>query len=75
MECYFTDIDIDVILNCNKIKKLTSNPKDIVKALKTSEILSVTDDGTKIYRTVPVQPITNADECTIYVVSNEIQLK
>ncbi|XP_065221458.1 la-related protein 7 [Planococcus citri] len=60
-------IDIDIILNCNKIKKLTCNPKDIVKALKTSEILSVTDDGTKIYRTVPVQPITNADECTIYV--------
>lgn len=72
MLMYFTDIDVEVILNCNKIKKLTRNPNDIVKALKPSEILSVTDDGTKIYRTVPVQPITNADECTIYVVSAKI---
>lgn len=51
------------------MKKLTSDPKDIVKALKKSSLLSITEDQTKIYRTVPVAPIPNADDCTIYVVS------
>jgi La-related protein 7 len=63
------DIDVDVILKCNKVKKLTEQPKDIVKALEKSTLLSVTEDGKHIFRTVPVAPVTNADECTIYVVS------
>lgn len=63
------DIDIEYILKCNKIKKLTTDPKDIIKALKKSSLLSVSEDGTKIFRTVPVAPVTNADDSTIYVVS------
>lgn len=67
----FTDIDIEIILKCNKIKKFTEDPKDIVIALEKSTLISVSEDGKKIFRTVPVAPVSNADECTIYVVSNE----
>lgn len=38
--------------------------------MKKSNFLTVTEDETKIFRTVPVAPIINADDCTIYVVSN-----
>lgn len=65
-------ISIDTFLNCNKIKKITTNPDDIVKAIETSQMLTVSKCKTKILRSKPIeekQP-EDIDRCTIYVVSN-----
>ncbi|XP_050541005.1 la-related protein 7 [Daktulosphaira vitifoliae] len=62
-------ISIDTFLNCNKIKKITTNPDDIVKALETSHMLTVSKCKTKILRLNPIeekQP-EDIDRCTIYV--------
>jgi len=58
-------------LNCNKIKSLTKNPEDIIKAIESSNVLSVSDCKTKIYRIKPIeekQP-EDVERCTVYVVS------
>jgi len=59
-------------LNCNKIKSLTTNPEVIVKAIKGSDVLTVSDCKTKIYRIKPIEDKTPEDveRCTVYVVSN-----
>nr|CAD7567941.1 unnamed protein product [Timema californicum] len=61
------EIDIAVFLEFNKIRKMTSKMKDIAKALKHSELLSVNEDGTKVFRVTPFKPKDNVDDCTIYV--------
>lgn len=53
----------------NKIRALTTNAQDIADALRNSELLSLTEDGTKVFRTAPVKEKDNIDDCTIYVVS------
>lgn len=67
----FIGISINTFLNCNKIKNLTQNPEDIIKALENSNVLSVSDCKTKIYRIKPIEDKTPEDieRCTIYVVS------
>lgn len=67
----FTGIGVDTFLNCNKIKNLTTNPEDIVKAIETSNILAVSDCKTKVYRIQPIEDKQPEDieRCTIYVVS------
>lgn len=67
----FIGISINTFLNCNKIKSLTQNPEDIIKALENSNVLSVSDCKTKIYRIKPIEDKKPEDieRCTIYVVS------
>lgn len=60
-------IDISVFLQFNKIRALTTDMKDVCGALRNSELLSVTEDGTKVFRTTPVKEKNNTDDCTIYV--------
>lgn len=60
---------MSVFLKCNKLARLTHDPDDVVKALRKSKLLEVTEDGTKVRRTVVVQDKPDVDECTIYVVS------
>ncbi|XP_049835952.1 la-related protein 7 [Schistocerca gregaria] len=60
-------VDLAIFLRFNKIRSLTSNIEDIAKALRDSEILSVTEDGTKVYRTTPIHIKENEEDCTIYV--------
>lgn len=60
-------VDLTVFLNFNKIKSMTTKVKDIANALQTSELLKVTEDGTKVFRTTQPQQKENSDECTIYV--------
>ncbi|KAJ9584654.1 hypothetical protein L9F63_021003 [Diploptera punctata] len=61
------NIDISIFLRFNKIRALTADARDIANALKSSELLSVTEDGTKVFRTTPVTQKENTDDCTIYV--------
>jgi hypothetical protein len=43
--------------------------QDIAGALRDSEFLAVTEDGTKVFRKTPIKEKDNTDDCTIYVVS------
>jgi len=62
-------INIETFLNCNKIKNLTTNPEDIIKALETSNVLSVSDCKTKIHRIKPIEDKSpeEIERCTVYV--------
>ncbi|XP_001949188.2 la-related protein 7 [Acyrthosiphon pisum] len=62
-------ISIDTFLNCNKIKSLTKNPEDIIKAIENSSVLSVSDCKSNIYRIKPIEEKTPEDveRCTVYV--------
>lgn len=66
---FITDIDISVFLRFNRIRALTTNFRDIADALRDSELLSVTEDGTKVFRKTPIKEKENIDDCTVYVVS------
>ncbi|XP_012263610.2 la-related protein 7 [Athalia rosae] len=60
-------VDLDIFLRFNKIRALTTDVNAIVRALQKSEMLSVSEDGTKVCRVTPILPKENIDECTIYV--------
>ncbi|KAF7271039.1 hypothetical protein GWI33_016005 [Rhynchophorus ferrugineus] len=60
-------IDISVFLQFNKIKKLNCTIEDIQKALKKSELISLSEDGTKLCRNKPIKINENSESCTIYV--------
>ncbi|XP_012286644.1 la-related protein 7 [Orussus abietinus] len=60
-------IDLGIFLRFNKIRALTTELSRVAKALKGSTILSVSEDGTKVWRVTPIKEKENLDECTIYV--------
>lgn len=62
-----TDVDLDVFLRFNKIRTLTDDVNRVAKALKNSTILSLSEDGTKVCRTTPINPRENCEACTVYV--------
>jgi hypothetical protein len=66
---FITDVNISVFLKFNRIQDLTTNLQDVTNALRDSELLSVTEDGTRVFRKTPVKEKDNTDDCTIYVVS------
>jgi hypothetical protein len=66
---FVTDIDISVFVRFNRIRALTTNSQDIADALRDSQLLSVTENGAKVFRKTPIKEKDNADDCTIYVVS------
>lgn len=61
------DVDLQLFLKCNKIRKLTTNLEDIRKALRKSELIEVSEDGTRLSRKLPIKVKENVEECTIYV--------
>ncbi|XP_039276782.1 la-related protein 7 isoform X2 [Nilaparvata lugens] len=60
-------VDLNVFLNFNKIKSLTDNIKDIANAIQSSDLLQLTECGTKVCRVKPLEQKQNSEECTIYV--------
>jgi La-related protein 7 len=42
------DIDLKIIMGFNKIKTLTNNFKDIINALKDSQLVELSQDRSKI---------------------------
>lgn len=60
-------VDLCTILSFNKLRALTTDPKDVIKAVRKSNLIQVSEDGTKIFRTKPVQQKQDIDACTIYV--------
>lgn len=63
----FTDVDVEVFLKFNKIRALTTDAHRIVKALRNSEFLKVSEDEKTICRITPIEEKEDADDCTIYV--------
>ncbi|XP_066305191.1 la-related protein 7-like isoform X1 [Branchiostoma lanceolatum] len=60
-------IDLSIILNFNKMKQLTSDPKMVVRSLRNSELLQVNAEKTKVRRTKPLAEPVQMDERTVYV--------
>lgn len=60
-------VDLDKMLNFNKLQALTTDVKDIIKAIKKSNLIQVSEDGTKVFRTKPVQAKPDVDACTVYI--------
>ncbi|XP_046436699.1 la-related protein 7 [Neodiprion fabricii] len=60
-------VDLQIFLRFNKIRALTTDINQIVKALQKSEMLSVSEDGSKVCRITPIRRKDNVDECSIYV--------
>ncbi|KAL0281644.1 UNVERIFIED_CONTAM: hypothetical protein PYX00_002568 [Menopon gallinae] len=61
------EVELEVFLKFNKILQLTDDVRDLTKALKKSEMLQLTEDKSRVFRTTPIKEKSNADECTIYV--------
>ncbi|KAI9565467.1 hypothetical protein GHT06_009259 [Daphnia sinensis] len=63
------EVPLDVFMNFNKLRALTEDPKEIVKALKFSTILKLSEDETKVSRITPFRPKSQeeVDLCTLYV--------
>ncbi|KAG8592946.1 hypothetical protein GDO81_000679, partial [Engystomops pustulosus] len=60
-------IDISLLASFNKMKKLTTDPKLIARALKNSSIVEVNLDGTKIRRRHPLgEKPQDVDARTVY---------
>ena len=65
-----------IFLNFNKIRSLTTDPKDIVKSLKNSEILELNENSTMVKRKIEfVEPSQkDIDKKTIYVVCYNLNI-
>ncbi|CAG0883923.1 unnamed protein product [Darwinula stevensoni] len=61
-------VALSELMKFNRIKSLTSDVKDIRKALSHSDNLEVSPDLTAVRRKSPVQPKEDSDDCTIYIV-------
>lgn len=60
-------VPLEVFLSFNKIRELTSDTKDIAKALGSSQLLQVSEDRKTVSRTTEVRKKENQDDCIIYV--------
>uniref|UniRef100_A0A3P9KWN7 La-related protein 7 n=1 Tax=Oryzias latipes TaxID=8090 RepID=A0A3P9KWN7_ORYLA len=61
-------VDISVLTGFNRMKKLTTDPKLIARALKNSTLVEVNLEGNKVRRQQPLgDPPINSDSCTVYV--------
>lgn len=61
------EVELVIFLRFNRIQQLTTSLTDLAKALKKSEILQLTEDKSKVFRTTPMKEKDNVDNCTIYV--------
>ncbi|XP_063988247.1 la-related protein 7 [Diachasmimorpha longicaudata] len=60
-------VDLKVFLQFNKIRALTQDTARISKALKTSTLLELSEDGEKVRRVTPVTPRVDCEACSVYV--------
>lgn len=60
-------VELQVFLRFNKIRSLTTDVNQIVRALQKSEMLSVSEDGSRVCRITPISQKENIEECSIYV--------
>ncbi|XP_054260397.1 la-related protein 7 [Macrosteles quadrilineatus] len=63
----FVYIDLSVFLTFNRVKALTSDITDLVKSLKHSQFLQLSEDETQVCRLTPIKKKENEEDCTIYV--------
>ena len=68
MYLFYLGIYLTEFLSFNKIRALTQDVNDLAKALRKSEILSVTEDM-KVNLTQPIKYKENEDDYVIYIVS------
>ncbi|XP_013187799.2 la-related protein 7 [Amyelois transitella] len=61
-------VPLEIFLKFNKIRSMTQDINDIVKAMKNSTILELSEDKTKVKRQTPILPY-DADQRTVYVES------
>ncbi|XP_053612634.1 la-related protein 7 isoform X2 [Plodia interpunctella] len=61
-------VPLEIFLKFNKIRSMTQDINDIVKAMKNSTFLELSEDKTKVKRQTPILPY-DADQRTVYVES------
>merc|ERR1712071_728533 len=62
-----SEVKLEIFLSFNKIRTLSEDLKEIVKALKFSSKLKVSEDETAVSRIEPFLPRSQVDISTIYV--------
>ncbi|XP_068201296.1 la-related protein 7 [Palaemon carinicauda] len=60
-------IDLDIFFRFNRIRSFTDDINLLKRAIEKSPILELSDDGSKVKRSVPVKKKENETLCTIYV--------
>ncbi|KAG8006225.1 La-related protein 7 [Nibea albiflora] len=69
---FFSDVDISVLVDFNRMKKLTTDTKLIARALKNSSVVEVNLEGNKVRRQHPIGEVPdNVDSRTVYVSSGD----
>lgn len=69
---FYVDVPLDVFLSFNKMKEIASGVDEIQKALESSEMLELSSDRQSVRRITEIKRKDNIDECTVYVVRNQI---
>lgn len=54
-------VDLNIISNFNRMKKLTKKVKNIIKAIENSDLVELNDDKTKIRRKIPLPENDTSD--------------
>lgn len=61
------NVPISTLLTFKKLQALTTNPEDVAKALKESDIVGVSEDGLKMRRLSDLPTNDTSADCTLYV--------
>ena len=60
-------VSIETLLTFNKLKALTTDPKEVAKAVEDSKVVVVSDDGLRVRRVTPLAEENDSKERTLYV--------
>ncbi|GAV04147.1 hypothetical protein RvY_14470-2 [Ramazzottius varieornatus] len=60
-------VPLDILLTFNKLRELTTEIPIVREAVRTSQLLRLSEDGLKIQRTTPLEDRGPVDERTLYV--------
>lgn len=66
------DVPLEVFMNFNKMKEMSSGVEDIQRALDSSDILELSSDRQSVRRVTEIRMKEDLDEYMVYVVCKTI---